>query len=254
MEVCFVADCHYPNYTKRLKSNLLQTFIDLELDKYGFTFLVSTNRPEDFQDIVNDKIHVFHIDELRKDFPISKQYETLPEDPSGIYPAGFHWGLERFLLKKAADMGFKCVVNFDSDVILNNLKSGNNLLDFFKKNYQPNIIMTNQATMLYQKSSENEIFYLHDKYINHFGLDFQDSEYTTMDGPVICYMGETSEDLQRYFRNWNELTEFSYKKEHGYGYGGIVCGIWSLTIPMSGFKLKWNEMPFVPHHVYSDRY
>ena len=87
-----------------------------------------------------------------------------------------------------------------------------------------------------------------------FGLNFQDSEYTTMDGPVICYMGETSEDLQRYFRNWNELTEFSYKKEHGYGYGGIVCGIWSLTIPMSGFKLRWNEMPFVPHHVYSDRY
>ena len=151
-------------------------------------------------------------------------------------------------------MGFKCVINFDSDVILNGLKTGEDLSSFFVKNFQPNTVMTNQAMMTYDKGSTNEIFYLHDKYIEHFNLNFSNSEYTTLDGPVICYMGETSEDLMRYFNTWNELTEFGYKKEYGYGYGGIVCGVWSLTIPMAGFKLKWNDMPFIPHHVYSDRY
>lgn len=253
MKVCLVADCHYPNYTKRLKSNLIQTFLDFELDKKGVHFLVSTNRPEDFDDINNPNIHIFDINKIREDFPVSLEYEVLPEDPSGIYPSRFPWNLERFLLLKASEMGFNYVVNFDSDVVTR-ARNGEDLMTYFENNFFPNHVMTNQAMMTYQKGSLNEIFHLHDKYIEKFNINAQESDFNTWDGPVIAYMGTTSDDIRKYFDVWNELTEYGYKKEDGFGYGGVVCGNWSLSIPLSGFKLKWNDMPFYPDHKFSDRY
>ena len=76
----------------------------------------------------------------------------------------------------------------------------------------------------------------------------------SLDGPVIIYMGESSDDIIRYSNTWNMLTNFGYKKEFGFGYEGIVCGNWSFCIPMSGFKLKWKSLPLTPHHNYGDRY
>lgn len=38
------------------------------------------------------------------------------------------------------------------------------------------------------------------------------------------------------------------------GYYINVCGKWSLSIPLSNFKLKWNSMPSYPDHKFSDRY
>jgi hypothetical protein len=67
-------------------------------------------------------------------------------------------------------------------------------------------------------------------------------------------MGKTSEDILRYANIWDSLTSFGYNREFGFGYENIVCGNWSLCIPMSNFKLKWKEFPFIPHHKYDDRY
>lgn len=253
MKICFVADCHYPNYTKRLQSNLIKFFLDLELDKKDIHFLISTNRPEDFSEIKNENIHIYHVDELRSEYPISLKYEILPEDPTGIYPSKFPWNLERFLLKKAGELGFNYVINFDSDVV-SNAKTSDELLNYFNNNFYPNHVMTNQSLMNYQKGSTNEIFYLHDRYVNHFQINAKIDQFTSWDGPVIAYMGETSDDIIHYFNVWNDLVEFGYKKELGFGYENIVCGNWSLSIPMSKFKLKWNQMPFYPDHKFSDRY
>jgi hypothetical protein len=253
MKVCFVADCHYPNYTKRLQENLIKTFLDFELDKKGVHFFISTNRPNDFSGITNSSIHIYDIQEIRKKYPVSLEYEILPEDPTGIYPSKFPWNLERFLLKESASKGFNYIINFDSDVVTN-AKSSEELMEYFSNNFFPNTVMTNQSIMHYKKGSQNEIFHLHDKYISHFGIEVVEDVFTTWDGPVIAYIGETSEDILNYFNVWNDLVEFGYKKEHGFGYGNIVCGNWSLSIPLSNFKLKWNSMPFYPDHKFSDRY
>ena len=114
--------------------------------------------------------------------------------------------------------------------------------------------MTNQAIFSYEKNSLNEIFSYHNKYIEHFNLEFETQEYDSLDGPVVVYMGKTSDDILRYSKNWDMLTTFGYTKPLGVGYENIVCGNWSLCIPMSDFKLKWNDFPFTPHHKYEDRY
>lgn len=253
-KICLVLDSHYDNYTKRLKSNILKSFLDLNLSDYGFGLLISTNKPENFGDINNSSIKIYNIDELRKDYPISLEYELLPENPEGLYPSRFPWNLERFILRKAGELGYNYVINLDSDVVLNYVTSGQQLLDILNSSYKENVVATNQALYHYTKNSQNEIFHLHEKYINHFNLNFDESQYTTLDGPVLAYMGKSAEDIIRYADVWNRFVEFGYKKEYGFGYGNIVCGNWSLTIPNSNFELRWMELPFVPHHKYEDRY
>ena len=49
-KICFVLDTHYPNYTKRLKTTSLKNYIDLNLQEFGIHFLISTNRPQDFEE------------------------------------------------------------------------------------------------------------------------------------------------------------------------------------------------------------
>jgi hypothetical protein len=88
-KICFVLDTHYPNYTKRLKTTSLKNYIDLNLQEFGIHFLISTNRPQDFEEYKSEYIHIFDINELRKDNEISLKYEIFPEDPTGIYPAKF---------------------------------------------------------------------------------------------------------------------------------------------------------------------
>lgn len=253
-KICFVLDSHYLNYTKRLRNNILKSFLELNLSEYGFGLLISTNRPQDFDDIVNPSIKIFDIDELRKDYPISLKYEILPDNPHGLYPSRFPWNIERFILRKAGEMGYNFVINLDSDVVLNYVNSGEQLIELLNSLYKENVLATNQALYHYTKNSQNEIFHLHDKYINHFNLKFDEPKFTTLDGPVLVYMGKTSEDIIRFADIWNDFVEFGYKKEFGFGYENIVCGNWSLTIAKSDFELRWMELPFVPHHKYEDRY
>ena len=253
-KICLISDSHYPNYTKRLKSNMLSLYENFGLGDLGIGFLISTNRPQDFNENYHENVKIFDIDELRKDYPISLSHEILPEDPTGLYPGRFPWNLERFILRKAGELGYNYVINFDSDVVLNMISSGQHFLDVLNSSYKENTLATNQALYYYTKGSQNEIFHLHDKYIQHFNMNFTEEQYTTLDGPVLAYMGKSSEEIIKFADLWNQFAEFGYKKEFGFGYGSIVCGNWSLTIPNSDLKLKWMELPFVPHHKYEDRY
>lgn len=245
-------DTHYPNYTERLKTTSLKDYLESDLNNSEVGFIITTNRPEDFSEYKKIGVLVYDINEVRSEN--SKKYEILPEDPTGIYPTRFPWNLERFGLKIAAELGFNIVVNLDSDVVFNTKYDANNFINFINQIYEKNTVVTNQAIFRYEKNSTNEIFYLHDKYLSHFDLKCEDYQLDSLDGPVIIYMGETSNDILRYFNNWDMLTDFGYKKDFGYGYGGIVCGNWSICIPMSNFKLKWVALPFTPMHVYSNRY
>lgn len=253
-KICFVLDTHYKNYTDRLKKTTLQSYIDLKLNQFGIDFLISTNLPKEFENYVNDNIKVFDIEDLRKDYLVSQTFEKLPESPYGLYPGKFPWNIERFILKKAGELGYNYVINLDSDVVLNQNFDGERLKEELHKLYTENTIITNQAIFQYQKDSSFEAFSQHEKYIRHFKLNYEDYQFNSPDGPVIFYMGKTNKDIINFAEKWNELTEFGYKKEHGFGYDSVVCGNWSLTIPMVGFSLKWNELPFTPHHVYEDRY
>jgi hypothetical protein len=253
-KICFVLDTHYPNYTKRLKSTSLKDYLKNNLKELGVGFIITTNRPEDFQEYKGYGVLIYDINEIRNHNKTSMKYEILPDDPTGIYPSGFPWNLERFGLMKAAELGYNVVVNLDSDVIFNTDYDCLNFVTLIDNIFEKNTVVTNQAIFKYQKGSTNEVFHLHDKYKEHFKLNFEDSDFDSMDGPVIIYMGETSEDLIKFSKNWDMLTNFGYEKEFGYGYEGIVCGNWSLCIPMSGFKLKWKSLPLTAHHNYKDRY
>jgi hypothetical protein len=253
-KICFVLDTHYKNYTNRLKKTSLNDYIQNNLKDLGVGFLITTNRPQDFIGYENYGIMVYDINELRSENLISLEYEILPEDPTGIYPSKFPWNLERFGLRKAAQLGYNVVVNLDSDVLFNTPKDALTFVDFINSIYEENTIKTNQAIFKYEINSTNEIFHLHEHYKKFFDLKFDKDQYDSLDGPVIIYMGKTSDDILRFENIWNNLTEFGYKKEFGFGYEGIVCGNWSLCIPMSGFKLKWENIPLNPIHKYEDRY
>ena len=144
-KICFVLDTHYPNYTKRLKTTSLKNYIDLNLQEFGIHFLISTNRPQDFEEYKSEYIHIFDINELRKDNEISLKYEIFPEDPTGIYPAKFPWNVERFILRKAAEMGFNYIINLDSDVIFDERYSGLNIKNELDSIFEENTVSTNQA-------------------------------------------------------------------------------------------------------------
>jgi hypothetical protein len=250
--ICFVLDTHYPNYTKRLKTTSLKNYFDCGLNENGVGFIITTNRPDDFEEYEKMGVIVYDINKIRDD--VSLKYEVLPDNPLGIYPSGFPWNLERFGLKLAGELGYNIVINLDSDVVFNTLEDGKNFVNFINEIYEKNTVITNQAIFKYEKNSLSEIFHLHEKYKEHFNVSFEDCELDSLDGPVIIYMGESSDDIIRYSNTWNMLTNFGYKKEFGFGYEGIVCGNWSFCIPMSGFKLKWKSLPLTPHHNYGDRY
>lgn len=251
-KICFVADCHYQNYTNRLKNSFLEQYIKYGIKESGIDFIITTNRPDDFTEYMDLGILIFDIDSIRHN--VSKKYEILPENPQGIYPSGFPWNLERFGLKKAAEFGYNIIINIDSDVVLNTEHDAKNLLNYINGIFEKNTVVTNQAIFKYQKGSTNEVFYLHSKYLEHFKLEFEELELDSMDGPVVIYMGETPENIMSFYEIWDELTNFGYKKEYGFGYENIVCGNWSLCIPMSKWKLRWVNLPLTPHHKYEDRY
>jgi hypothetical protein len=163
-KICFVLDCHYSNYTSRLKTTSLKNFLDLKLYEHDIHFLISTNSPDDFKEYNNkNNVQVFDIEELRSDNKTSLTYELFPEDPTGIYPSKFPWNIERFILKKAGELGFNIVVNLDSDVVFDDRFDGEFIINLLKNSFEENTVMTNQAIFIYEKDSLNEIFSYHNK-------------------------------------------------------------------------------------------
>lgn len=255
MKICFALDCHYENYVNLLKNGILRQFIDLDLQSDGISFFISTNRPNLFNKYtLNNNIHIYHIDDLRSNNQVSLQYEVLPSDPTGIYPSKFPWNLERLIVKKAAQEGHNYIISLDSDVKITSDDKQSFLSSIRNTFENTNCIMTNQSLFIYKNRSPGEVFELHDKYIDHFKLNYSADSYNCMDGPVIIYNGLTNNNIIEYIDIWDRLVEFGYKKEYGFGYEGVVCGNWSLSIAMSGFKLYHKSFPLIPFHDYSARY
>ena len=83
----------------------------------------------------------------------------------------------------------------DSDVIFKFINNGPQLREVLESFYEENVLATNQPLFEYTKGSQNEVFHLHDKYIEHFNLNYDEKTLMSLDGPVLVYMGKTNEDL-----------------------------------------------------------
>jgi hypothetical protein len=255
MKICFATEVTYPNYVNRIKKSSLKNFLDKKLNELGIYYYISTNLPNNFEEYYeNNNIKIFDIDFLRRDNLESKKYELFPEDPTGLYPSKYPWNSRRFIIEQAAKDGFNYIIYIDADTVF---RPGINQIEFFTQiasKFEPNTVKTNSTIFKYSNRAPEDVFNYHDKYISHFGLNFKDDEYDTIDGPCQVFMGQTHEDILRFIYNWNEFTIFGYKKEFGYGYGNNKHGNLSFVIPLSNFKLKWENYPFYPNHVVEDRY
>jgi hypothetical protein len=238
-----------------LKKGILKQFIDFDLQSDNIAFFISTNAPELLKDYANIRnIHVYDIERLRVNNECSKEHEILPIDPTGIYPGRFPWNLERFIIKEAALNNYDHIISLDSDVRITAPDRNSFLSDMMSSFENNNSIITNQAIFQYKDKSPGEVFELHHKYIEHFKLNYSDDKYNSMDGPVIVYNSVDAKAILEYIDIWNDFTDFGYKRDYGFGYGGVVCGNWSLSLAVSGFELKHKSLPLVPFHDYAARY
>lgn len=253
MKICFVTEVTYPNYIKRIKESSLKDFIDFGLSEYGIHYYISTNDTTAFYEFNETPfIHVYHIDDLRKDKIKSIKYEIFPEDPKGIYPAKYPWNCRRFIIEKAAIDGFDYVIYIDADTKFNQNLTSDEFIKIIQENFEPKTVQTNSTIFRYVNKTPNDVFDRHQGHINHFGFNFEDDQYDTIDGPCQVFIGETSVDIFNLVQNWHTLSEFGYESD--FGYGNNKHGNLSFVIPMSGFSLKWKGFPFYPNHRPEDRY
>lgn len=255
MKICFASDVNYPNYTKRIQQATLKCFLDKKLYEYDFSYYISTNRPEDLIKYNNlNNVKVFGIEELRKGHEYSINYELLPENPVGLYPARYPWNLRRFVVEQAAKDGFDYIIYVDADTILHENMTPEEIVNDIIRKYEPNTVKSNAAIFKYSKDSTSEVFHLHEKYFNLIDKKFNDEDLDTLDGPCMVFIGENNESILKLVQTWHSFTEFGYKKEHGFGYDSNMHGNLSFTIPISGFKVKSESYPFYPNHIFEDRY
>lgn len=255
MKICFACDVHYGNYTKRIQESALKCFLDFKLYEYDIHYYISSNRPMDLihLDGVNN-VKIFDINELRKNNTNSVKYEILRKNPVGTYPGIFPWNLRRFVIEKAAQDGFDYIIYTDADLVFRDDINPSDFVKILKSRYSPNKVKSNVHIFEYSVDSDSEVFSLHDKYLNILDYDFSQKDLNTVDGPVMVFMGETSEDILRLIDNWHNLTDFGYKKEFGFGYDNFFIANLSFVIPMSNFKLEREDFPFYPNHIFGDRY
>lgn len=255
MKICFATDVNYSNYTKRIQRNTLKGFLDRKLYDYDISYYISTNRPKDLEKYDNVKnVRIFDTNELRKSHEYSIQYELLPEDPTGIYPARYPWNLRRFVVEQAAKDGFDYIIYVDGDTVFHKHLSTEDIVNTIIRNYEPNTVKTNAAVFYYSKESTSEVFHLHPKYFEVLNREFKDEELHTMDGPCMVFIGENPEKILELTKVWHKFAEFGYKKEFGFGYESNFHGNLSFSIPISGFRVKSEAYPFYPDHVSEDRY
>jgi len=255
MKICFATDVNYPNYTKRVQENTLKDFLDRKLYNHDISYYISTNLPKDLEryDNVNN-VRIFDINTLRASHSYSLEYELLPDDPTGIYPARYPWNLRRFVIEQAAKDGFDYIIYVDGDTVFHKHVETDKIVNAIIAKYEANTVKTNAAIFYYSKESNSEVFHLHQKYFDVLDRNFKDEELHTMDGPCMIFMGETPENILELTNNWHKLSEFGYKKEFGFGYESNFHGNLSFSIPMSNFKLKSESYPFYPNHDPKDRY
>jgi hypothetical protein len=248
---CFLSEANYPNYTKRLKDYNLKRYLEMNLE---IPFYISTNRPEDFEEFINHPtIKVFDINELRKNNELSNYYEILPSSPFGIYPAKYPWNLRRFIIKKAIDDGFLGLFFLECDTKISDLVTKEDLYKYMNLIYEPNTVKTSSARFVYaNRHPSQELFYNHKDYISDLKLSFDESEYDTLDGTNQIFLGKDTESLNNFIKNWDFITNYGYDKNYGYK-TGYLSNL-SFVIPMSNFKLKHIDTPFVTEHKFEDRY
>lgn len=252
---CFASEAHYPNYTKRIKTNSLKAYLDLELDKQDIPYYISTNRPQDFDEYKDNKmVRICDVNELRKDVPESFTYELYPEDPTGIYAARYPWNMRRFLVRQAGLDGYSGCYLFDADSVNHINIDKDNIIPHIESFYEPKVVGTNQAIFKYEPGTKFEVFKYHDLYIKHFNLTFTIEQYTTVDGPGMFFMGESPKDLLDIYEKWNFYTIFGYKQEFGFGCNSNFHTNLSFTLPAVGFTVKAKPCPFYPEHHFEDRY
>jgi hypothetical protein len=255
MKICFATEVTYPNYVNRIKTTSLKSFLEKGLDKFEISYYISTNLPNNFNEYNNnDSIKVFDIEELRSGHILSKKYELLPEDPTGIYPSKYPWNLRRFIIEQAAKDGFDFIIYIDADNVINPNVTAESLIKTFELNYEPNTVQTNSAIFKYGNGTPHDVFFHHDNYKKHFNLNFNIDDYDTLDGPVQVFIGEDSKSILDFILNWHKFTEFGYKKEFGFGYDNNKHGNLSFVIPLSGFNLKRKSYPLFQDHKPEDRY
>jgi hypothetical protein len=255
MKICFASDVNYPNYTNRIQEATLKCFLEKKLYEHSFSYYITTNRPEDLIKYNNlNNVKVFGIEELRKTHEYSVKYELLPENPVGLYPAKYPWNLRRFVVEKAAKDGFDYIIYVDADTIIRENMTTEEIVTEIISKYEPNTVKTNAAIFKYSKDSTSEVFHLHEKYFQLIDKKFNNEDLDTLDGPCMVFIGKNNKSILNLVKNWHYFTEFGYKKEHGFGYDSNMHGNLSFSIPISNFKLKWEDYPFYPNHVFEDRY
>lgn len=256
---CFATEATYSNYTKRIKENILGDYFYFELDKKNIPYIISTNRPQDFEEFKDHAtVKVFNINDLRADVPESFDYELYPDDPSGLYPSKYPWNARRFTLRKAAQLGYNSCYYFEADMRVNrglNFDS-ESFFNFLNNIYSPNTLTTNTTIFRYKNLKPDDVFNFHDKYIDKFGYKFNPDQYDTVDGTLQFYMGETPDSLLNFFRVWNDIALFGYRNSAngGYGYKNNAHGVLSFTIPAANFTLRECGLPFYPDHHPDERY
>ena len=255
MKICFATDVNYPNYTKRIQTSSLKFFIDKKLYDYDISYYISTNMVEDLihLDGINN-VKIFDNSELRKNNLSSLEFEKLPEDPNGIYPSKYPWNIRRFVIEQAANDGFNYIIYIDSDTILKENIESDEIYNQIISKFENNHVKTNNSIFEYSKESNAEHFSQHSNYIDYFKKEFNDYELNTLDKPCMVFMSDDSKNIIELINNWHNLTEFGYVKQNGFGYGNNVHANLSFVIPLSNFKLKFDNFPFFPNHNVEDRY
>lgn len=248
---CFLTEANYPNYVKRFKDFNLKRYLELDLN---IPFYISTNMIGEFSEFENHPlIKVFDINELRKDCVKSYEYEPLPDNPKGIYPAKYPWNLRRFILRKAFQDGFLGLFFLECDTRIKFNLGKEKVLEELNRLYSPKTVKTSSSRFIYKNRHPNqELFFNHNKYIEDLKLNFEEEQYDTLDGTNQIFFSETYNDFEIFFDNWNKITEYGYEKPYGYK-TGYLSNL-SFIIPMSGFRLIHEDTPFETHHVFEDRY
>jgi hypothetical protein len=252
---CIAVEATYPNYIKRSKTNVISSYLNLELDKQDISLYILTNDVNEYKEYSNNsKIKLFDVNEIRKDVPESLQYELYPEDPIGIYPRLYPFNVRRFLVRQAGLDGYCGCYCVDADVVAHPSISKEMVINHMNNLYEPKVLGTNAAVFRYEPGSRAEVFQFHDKYIKHFNFNFTDRQYDIPDGPSMFFMGEKPQDLLDVFEKWNYFAILGYRKDLGEGPESLIYANLSFSLPQLGFTTKEKPLIFYPDHHYEDRY
>jgi len=222
---CFLSEANYPNYVNRIQQYSIPRYLELNIN---IPFYISTNYKNLFKEeyLNHEYIKIYDIEELRKNNIKSQNYELLPSDPTGIYPARYPWNLRRFILEKAIDDGYLGLFFIECDTKIHPGINKNRLIE----------LMNN----------------LYNEYIKDLKLNFNDEDYDSLDGTNQLFFGKDTESLKQFINNWHLISDYGYEKPWGYK-SGYLSNL-SFIIPMSNFSLIHTTTPFITEHEFEDRY